>query len=405
MNSIRNLTKLQTDRAGFTLVELLVVISILSTLAGMFTIAYRGAQQESNTQKTRLTIQKINDVLLSRLQEYESYPVPLSIPASAVPTTGNIGQKPGLIERARLQMLREIIRTEMPDHPDDIKATVFWNSAPNVSPPVIIRPNFTGLMVGAIPVTVPASNVFPSGLTSRAASLYARLIAVPQWDAQFANAELLYLIVEDSEMNGSSAIELFGASEIADRDNDGLKEFVDAFGRPIQWIRWPTGFPQVARSYPDMLNPNIIDSTGNLVIEGEPFDRLKADPGWQASSPDLRPGVYPFPLVVSAGLDGFFGLNFREYNRYQPPPITPNWPVAAPTSYSTSDLVFPEPIFGAPSRFSDPWGPRNRPEMRMGALLSVALDPREGGTSAPPTDPAKVASDNLTNYEGAAASL
>ncbi len=49
--------------------------------------------------------------------------------------------------------------------------------------------------------------------------------------------QLLFLIVADSEFDGSTALEMFGQSEIADTDNDGLNEFIDAFGVPIKWIR------------------------------------------------------------------------------------------------------------------------------------------------------------------------
>ncbi len=389
---------------GFTLIELLVVISILGTLAGMFTLAYRGAQQDSNTQKTRLTIQKISDVLRARMQDYETYPVPTGIPATASVATGfHPGMKMVLEERARLLMLRSIIRTEMPDHPDDLKATQFWGTA---NPPIIYAmPTGLTKKVGAlnVPIFVPGTDVMPNALTSRAANMYAKLKLYPQWDATNANAELLYLIVEDSELDGSSAIEAFGASEIADTDGDGLYEFIDAFGYPIQWIRWPSGFSKVGSIYPDMLDSAILDSSGNLKINSEPYDRLKADPGWSASNSNLMPSVYPMPLVVSAGPDGFFGLNFREYNRYNSPSRTPRWPVGGSTSYSTSDLVYPDNIYGVPFRFSDPWGPRLNPEMRMGGLLDPANDPIEGGRTV--SNPPFEASDNITNYEGAAVSL
>ena len=421
---------------GFTLIELLVVIAILAAVSGMFVLAYRGAQQESNLQKTRSTIQKINEVITSRMQEYESYPVPLGISATA---SAGAGSKPALVDRARLLMLREIIRTEMPDHPDDLKATKFWTDISN--PPVVIRPIQTGLFDGGFPVLVPRTNIQPVALTSRAAALYARLASTisilvdEPWDKSHANAELLYLIVEASELDGSSAIELFGKSEIGDTDNDGLNEFLDGYGNPIRWIRWPSGFPALARSYPDMLDFSIVDSSGNLTLDSEPADRIKADPGWKTNNTELRPGVYPLPLIVSAGQDGYFGLNFREIDRYTTPSLgTPRWPVPAPTSYTASDLVFPEPPLYAtvPYRIPDPWSPRPNPSntmintvekassMRMGALLvrpvvkgqSVAgpYDPKEGwainaNVSDLRLDPALVSSDNLTNYEGATISL
>jgi hypothetical protein len=247
--------------------------------------------------------------------------------------------------------------------------------------------------------------------------MFAKLKNVLLWDKTNANAELLFLIVEDSDLDGASAIEMFGSSEIGDTDGDGLNEFLDGYGNPIRWIRWPSGFAQLGRAYPDLLNPAIVDGSGNLTINSEPADRLRVDPGWYSNNKALQPGIFPAPLIVSAGLDGLFGLNFREVDRYpmvQPyNPGTPRWPITTgDVSYSVSALPFPEapPYAPAPFRFSDPWGPRLDPSMRMGSLLvrppaAGPHDPKEGGLNARETDPATAAGDNVTNYEGAATAL
>ena len=140
-------------------------------------------------------------------------------------------------------------------------------------------------------------------------------------------------------------------------------------------------------------------------MDADPLDRIKADPGWLDADASLKPGVYPLPLVVSAGQDGFFGLNFRAFDPAVSGGLTPRWPTGV-DSYSVGALRYPSPLYGgATIRFSDPWGPRNAPAMRMGGYLIPGTDPREGGANAMVTDPAQVASDNITNYEGATASL
>ena len=50
-------------RTAFTLVELMVVIVILSILAGLVVGALRGAQQDTLAAKTRSTIAKIDSIL------------------------------------------------------------------------------------------------------------------------------------------------------------------------------------------------------------------------------------------------------------------------------------------------------------------------------------------------------
>ncbi len=374
-------------RNAFTLIELLVVISIIGFMSGMFLVAYRGASQEANTQKTRTTIQKISDVLNSRMEEYSSYPLVLKtplgfpLPPNTAPITPLTESKTLLLERARLLCLRELVAMEMPDHPDDLKwsdkwvtnqsLTVVLNSVPKIIP--------TGLAIGAAAVSVrnpPTSRVF--GLARKLSNATGKPIA--GWHNQNANAELLYLVIEDSELNGSSAIELFGSSETGDTDGDGLKEFIDSFGRPIQWIRWPTGYEGIARYHPDLLDPGIITGSGptlKIAIESDPLDRMGADPGY--GTPSLNPGPGAYPLVISGGIDGVIGLRIESKNTMN-----------ASTSYSVIDSQWT----GAPSylngaRFTDPWYPRLSPADRLGGRI----------------DTSNSSLDNITNYDGNGAAL
>ena len=385
--------KKNQTRVGFTLIELLVVISIIAFMSGMFLVAYRGAAQESHNQKTRTTIQKISEVLNARMEEYSSYPIVLRrfapgsplvdgfpLPSNTASLAPAVQSKTLLLERARLLTLRELVAMEMPDHPDDIKwsdkwvtgqsMTVLLNSVPKAIP--------TGLVVGSVPVTVkskPTSRVF--GLARKLNDPSGKPIA--GWQNTNANAELLYLVVEDSDLDGSSAIELFGASETADTDNDGLKEFVDAFRKPIQWIRWPTGFDGIGRYHPDMLDPGIITGSSpsfKITIESDPLDRMSADPGYMTTG--FSPGPGAFPLVVSSGEDGIFGIRFESAN-----------PMAGTTSYSVIDAQWSVPGYLNGARFTDPWYPRSTPADRLGGRI----------------DTSKSSLDNLTNYDGNGASL
>ncbi len=106
------------------------------------------------------------------------------------------------------------------------------------------------------------------------------------------NAELLYAVVASSTFQGSSALEHFRPSEIGDTDGDGYPEFIDAWGRPIRWLRWPAGF----------------SSPLNDTLTPDPMDPLKTDWRW-ADSVTLKPWML-VPLIISAGPDGEFDIAF-----------------------------------------------------------------------------------------------
>jgi prepilin-type N-terminal cleavage/methylation domain-containing protein len=395
----------RNQHRGLTLVELLVSISLITVVSSMFLVAYRQASAEASNIRTQSTIRKISEVLVSRMQEYENYPINFArglgndfatvLPGNATeylqPSDPGFEPKGLLLERLRVMLLREMISQEMPDHHHDIK-----DSTP------IVKNYWTGLVARR-----PSNAVGPVFITAsespRAARLKARLIQaatlrqVAQWRTIVNNPELLYLIVEDSSLNGSSALELFGKTEIGDTDGDGLLEFLDASRKPIYWVRWPTGFPDTIRFHPDLLDPSFNkrpppndpnQETFKNYVFGDPLDPRKSDPGYRLSAkPFFKPSAMAFPLVISPGVDSQVGVRIelqpggQADGRYQ----------LSPGSSSTSDVVMPVPYDFATTGLQpqplftlimcDPWFPRNNPSERLGAIVN-----------------AKAFEDDITNY-------
>ncbi|MFO0410663.1 MAG: type II secretion system protein, partial [Planctomycetota bacterium] len=173
------------------MIELLVSISLITVVSSMFLVAYRQASAEASNIRTQSTIRKISEVLVSRMQEYENYPINFArgtgnvfavpIPGNAVealfnnPLPDEFEPKGILLERLRVMLLREMIAQEMPDHYQDIKTSV-----------PIVRNYWTGLVApspnpnaGMQPVVVTASE------SPRAARIKARLGQVnPNWRQQ-----------------------------------------------------------------------------------------------------------------------------------------------------------------------------------------------------------------------------
>ncbi len=241
------------NRLGFTLIELLVVIGIIGFMASMITYALLGAQTDARVAKTRSTIQKINDVILQQWEEYRYRPVDMRKSSYF----GSIPMSSRAQVHLRAVILRDTMRMEMPDRVTDL---IYEPSCYVVPPHILASPNFGylvqravpqkyGIMLSALVNSVKGSGLESTILTSannqinsgyfvgtgptQVASPVVGPASIPLWVEKVQSSELLYLIVSTSNYGGTPALELFRSSEIADPDNDGLLEFVDAWGSPL----------------------------------------------------------------------------------------------------------------------------------------------------------------------------
>jgi type II secretory pathway pseudopilin PulG len=173
------------------------------------------------------------------------------------------------------------------------------------------------------------------------------------------SAELLYFALTAATSYGVGAVDTdrFTDEEVADTDEDGLPEFVDAWGQPLRFYRWPTrlidrnppvpftpvladpadatdvrAIPMVDRdragllfrglSPPPLPLPNGVlprdllltdpdDPVGRLYSELERLDGTNGKPLFASEFDEAKyhtPETYHAPLVVSAGADGKLGL-------------------------------------------------------------------------------------------------
>ncbi len=245
-----------TVRAAFTLVELMVVLVIISILASVIMFAMFGAQEAAREAKTKNMISKLNTAIMQRYESYITRRVPLRMASN---------EQPMNFARRRLQAIRELMRMEMPDRWTDV-----------FDAPV------TGIAVPSVTRTY-----------RRIVNLRHSTAASQNADA-FQGAESLFLIVSYGTED-ADAMTHFSQSDIGDVDNDGLPEFLDGWGRPISFIRWPAGFdsPRQSRDETkdfDQFNPwRILDDRPPT-----------AQPPWPSNVP-RRFALYP--LIYSGGPD------------------------------------------------------------------------------------------------------
>jgi prepilin-type N-terminal cleavage/methylation domain-containing protein len=326
-------------RRGFTLTELLIVMMVLSILAGLVLAGLAGAVNDARAARTRTVINKIDLLIDERWESFRTRAVPLRIPPTTHP------QHALWAARARLYALRELMRMELPDRITDV-----------TSGPVI-----PGL---------PLSSVTQSyrRLANRATNGN-----IANWTTTHEGSECLYLILATMKDGDRSALDYFSTDEIADTDGDGMKEILDGWGRPIAFLRWAPGYSQ-HRGLDGAWGVASVDDDGNgttddifeagwpgsddvvaspvttqtriavkhptltsIAAAPDPYDPVRVDPrvcqvalsgpffGLPGTSANTATDDNTFalkPLIFSAGIDGLYDVNTQGglvYNSTDPP--------------------------------------------------------------------------------------
>lgn len=311
----------QFDRAAMTLIELLVVIAIIGILVGITASALFLMPGRARQRATESLIARLDTALNQRLQEARERgraANPLAV------DTYLAGGNPG---RAQAIALTRVVRQELPEifllnpaqpYRHRLTTTIAaFSGSPTVNlvgdfSPLDFRPAGGPLQPpGRLP---PRAHLFPTALQQ---ALSGGKLA--NHDPLTTRAECLYLIVNGGL--GDSGESEFHATEVRDTDQDGLPEFVDAWGNPILFFLWPI-------AYRSELQPMVKTSSGMRPREsGNPNDPsgLLTDPEYFNSNfralfeetfhpLSLPPGsntpfaYRSYPLIISAGPDGRFGL-------------------------------------------------------------------------------------------------
>lgn len=265
-------------RRGFTLVELLVVVTIIAILAAAILFAMFSSQEAARAAKTRSMIARLDSLIMPKYESYMTRRVPLRTPVGPNVT-------PLAIAQARLNVLREIMRLEMPERFSDILA----------DPVNIIDSN---------------GNRLPRPAANRA--YLRRLMNSPKWpnlQHQYADAECLFLIVSMG-IEEDDAMSFFAETDISDLDQDGLKEFLDGWGNPIGFLRWAPGFQSPLQNQDPTKEYDQFDVRRVQGAPNSPFVAKVAGAPVNFSQIDrVQSTAFSlFPLIYSAGPDGEYDI-------------------------------------------------------------------------------------------------
>jgi prepilin-type N-terminal cleavage/methylation domain-containing protein len=263
-------------RRAFTLLELLVTITIIAILAGLMAGGVYLSMERARKAKTRATILKINTLILPLWESYPTRRVPVR---RGNRTTGDY--------RAWLHNCRrDLMRIEMPDRWSDVAGDLLF------LPETFLQSGWNSIYLDPGPPPEWRQTWRPGSVTDSKFALrisYQRiynqaLVSHPQSTVDaYESCECLYLV---ATVGGDRDAVHFADSEIGDTDGDGLKEFHDAWGHPIRWHRWPAGW--ALREGAEWQQPEPYSSNTDFSTLG------------------------PYPLIFSAGPDGIFGVNPGE---------------------------------------------------------------------------------------------
>jgi hypothetical protein len=286
------------------LAELLVVIAIIGILTSMALMTLYGVREDARDKRTRAIITKINEHVMRHWESYRTRAIPVRIPAGTDPRTA---------AALRLNAVRELMRMELPDRLTDLRlrdpsAAWAW-----VNPPVPVATAATYYAQTPVWLTSPPS----LWLT------YQRRIATnaalgKTWTTQHEHAECLYLILSAMRDLDGTALDSFQEEEIGDTDDDGMPEILDAWGRPIYFLRWAPGFVS------DLQDTEKRFFGDAKAYPADPFDPVRVDPRWDnndnSAGSRLDDPFALYPLIYSAGRDKRYGVVRKDYDPTTTPP-------------------------------------------------------------------------------------
>jgi prepilin-type N-terminal cleavage/methylation domain-containing protein len=285
-------------RPGFTLIELLIVMVIIGIVIGFIMVVAMDASRRAEERATQALITKLEVGLMDRLDALLSQRLDANQAHATIAGGG--------LQRANVVALYDYLRSELPDtflydpsntlYPVNFAAVAYnTGGTPHPSIPAAYAPYIlpigTALVnnppssLGAFDPTSPtATNYNPTGTGifgasySARAALYKNLGFSPagydgvdndatgsgaglvddfgeggnakvtanlaKHQPNTARSEMLYALLVEGQGPLGTVFQAddFSNREVRDTDGDNLPEFVDGWGQPIQFYRWPILF-------------------------------------------------------------------------------------------------------------------------------------------------------------------
>lgn len=334
-------------RRGFTLIELLVTMLIMSIMGVAMAMVMSGAEDSARIAKTRSLIARLHTLVMQKYESYRTRRLPVAIPAKVLSNGNPIVTPPRTIAKARCDVIRQLMRLEMPDR---------WTDISDDPVPIYLIDPQTGATLkdpnnssqpAYVQMTRPACNqaYLAFWLSVKDSATF------QQHGAEYQGAKCLYLLVTMG-LDDADVMENFSEGDIADFDKTGCKVFLDAWGNPIRFLRWAPGFVSylqpakpgtngIAATARDLRMPDQTDPTG---IYGVPQNSTTATAG--------KPDTFAlYPLIYSAGPDGNYDIVSDMNSGNQVFHYSTTTPPNNPYASVTDTTNFPDGAIGSAAVF------------------------------------------------------
>jgi prepilin-type N-terminal cleavage/methylation domain-containing protein len=313
--------------AGFTLVELMVVLTIIGILMALVSAAvYRvlESQKDANSQNT---VAKTSDALqkhwiaLIKIAQKENIPPAVTNPGGAGPQLGLANMALGDLsaaprssaemdraqKRMRLLWIKLRLQQEFP-------LTFSEATNPTPIPPQLVAG--TGGVPFINPVNLVGTNLAPK-------PSYVRAIA-GAGPGHNETSAMLHMLLQQSRGGYTFKVDEALASTEIRQYPDGLNEIADAWGSSIVFFRWPTAWPDLNSVAPtsilalppaigqrqyDPTDPEGLLSAAVTTPAGlVPWYNSVGGQAFQALCHAVPSGNYMTPVVMSYGRNGRPGV-------------------------------------------------------------------------------------------------
>lgn len=326
-------------RQGFTLLELLIAISVIAILAALSVSVLTGIDNQAREAATVSTLRKVDALLQKRIEGFNrAFDRGGALRDRYLDATRNLLAQDGIFgplrgnrqsgeeDSAVVEALAKKVamRHLFPQRHEDLLLLGFNNSG-NVSATDF---DTTNNIVTIADRVLDANGNRIADIVETSANDAAKLAAAYPAGADngglfiddaTVSSELMYYFLTHGERFGAqeSVEDQFTTEEVADTDDDGLLEFIDAWGQPLRFYRWPT--LMINPLAPAPFSPTLCtltDATDNRIVTTD--ERLLANiliKGLPPEPTSLPNGAVPRDLLL-VDPDDPVGVLYRALEEY-----------------------------------------------------------------------------------------